>query len=600
MSSDEIENICFGGEDRKFGKKELLDLKRTQSKMLREQTSLLPTYEPPKLVLDDIIAPPIKKQPKIDKTMIRNLLLEAGVDLSKTVTIGRETYETTFNRDPTPVEMLRRHNRDHVKPEEKFTRKDYKKIKMNQHNARNDKGLSSDTSSRLSELENKFWNIEQKQAQILNSKADFQQIYSDDTFEPKHQKSIDLFPVTYDLIDDEFEKKETIFSDEDEFPIKKLEYPSFTMSQDLPNLCSGKFTPVKKNEIDRDEDVMSVDVEEIEEVLDDNTDDVVSIKNDEPDISMQETPKVANVSTKENVILNFFKPEAEKPDILNVEKETVKILKPKVKKKLRMADFIEDEAEQSGSDVSLGTDGSDSEDGSLPGFVIPNQESNSSEEKEVKRAIIDDILYEDELQIEAIKNLHFPTKNKKTELDIYKEEDSDSLPEFNVISQFKEDFILFSSEDEAESGNNAMSKIRMCLSKSATSADHPNKNDVSQRPLVDEEDAIFPEYSSEHKSLLTMIKDTTSKEYLFKSKKCQPKSFLHLANNKKITANDFSDSVFHNSNSGYLFVPTDSKPSNSNKTESIDILALTSSDSTNNRKNMPNGSIFSLLMGNKN
>ncbi|KAF1739926.1 hypothetical protein MXB_5433, partial [Myxobolus squamalis] len=89
------------------------------------------------------------------------------------------------------------------------------------------------------------------------------------------------------------------------------------------------------------------------------------------------------------------------------------------------------------------------------------------------------------------------------------------------------------TDAEEETG---FSKIIPLLAKNTTNGGLKKEIYRSTIPSIEDDDAILPEYSSEQKSLLTMIKDTTSNNFSM--------SFVEHERSNKVTLNILNTS-FH-------------------------------------------------------
>ncbi|KAF1740885.1 LOW QUALITY PROTEIN: hypothetical protein MXB_2250 [Myxobolus squamalis] len=267
---DEIESHNLNKKIKKLGKKDLLDLKRRHSQMIREQPCLVPVHEPPQLELDFFEKSEKKHAPtSSNKNYIMNILKEAGVDISTAVTINRKTYEETFNPNPLPVEMLKKHcppkqtsiNSIVVKGKlysdrSQFIKDNTKKM----YEARKDRIRSAFLPSRapsgISDLQRDLWNRDQKKAQIVNSKGEYMQLYNSDEAKMNAKESCQasadplhyIFSDTKATFDSKIEKQSSrdMFEDFDQWE-KNNEHKKFVneeklmdSTQDIPLLCSGK------------------------------------------------------------------------------------------------------------------------------------------------------------------------------------------------------------------------------------------------------------------------------------------------------------------------------------------------------------------------
>ncbi|KAF0985997.1 hypothetical protein HZS_1966, partial [Henneguya salminicola] len=332
------------------------------------------------------------------------ILRDAGVDVSKAVTINPSTYEESFNPEPTPVKMLKKHhipkeNTKHIFTDRtEFVKQNLSKLSENRKNRRLIKNESLETTSRSSDFERNIWNKDQKKAQILNAKGEHLQLYTESSniIEQK-SLSVDLFDYEEDQLesDDQFptfaeymnpnlaqDKNIEWVKMETENEVQKLVNQLPISTQDIPMLCSGQFeSQIVQNSV-------SFGIEPINKIL-------------------------KSVESEKN------KYKSHGSDLVSFKHDSVK-------KKFKIEDFIDDEAEQSGSDISLGSDDSETDETSIADLINSNHESDGDNSQGALRAHLDDMIEQDQQEIEAIKKLHFENfKNieAQQEKDIFSDND---------------------------------------------------------------------------------------------------------------------------------------------------------------------------------
>lgn len=510
MSSDEFDESAQI--TKRLSDREFLELKAQQSALLRQQTRPFSPYKPEKYILKDL--KPAK--PKIEVSYIKNILANAGIDLSKTVTLKYESYDKTFNTDPKPIEMLKKHIKiipDSPQTSKTLTSVDFKKKGLENlkktHKNPNKQNKSPKTTERSELYKNKsisaskihkfhdnFFKNESDSNENFNNQLN-KNLYKDlqedskdfDDYENKNRKnshknkadfkefskpkiareaSMDILELEKNRNSRCFNKgfndgfasdSQSLSVEPDDFMEAKRKYSGsdnnfknifgksgmnlndfddntntkltsgfdLSFNTGLANLCSGNFVTQKKEDEDDQENELENDEESEEEADEDNEIDNEDENEDDQEEDAEGNDEKINESGDNN---DDDKEEKEEEKM----KQKVKVMGKKNKDRMIAAEFIDDEAEQSGSDVSLGTEGNDSDVGSLEEFIHIDEEDSNSKNSQVLKVHLNEIIEKDQMEMELIKDLHIPKKRLNLAPLSSMESDEESLKPLNMIS----------------------------------------------------------------------------------------------------------------------------------------------------------------------